>query len=61
MTVSEAQTAGMPNRPYRIDGPNAIGGSGVVVPLDVATRDLSHRFYENQMQIDGGSNDMFAA
>jgi phospholipase C len=27
----------------------------------VATRDLWHRFYENQMQIDGGKNDKFAA
>jgi acid phosphatase len=25
------------------------------------TRDLYHRFFENQMQIDGGANDMFAA
>ena len=25
------------------------------------TRDLYHRFFENQMQIDGGDNDMFAA
>jgi acid phosphatase len=61
IAVSEAQTAGMPNRPYRIDGPNAIGGSGVVVPLDVATRDPIHRFYNNITQINGGRNDGFAA
>jgi acid phosphatase len=27
----------------------------------VITRDLYHRFFENQMQIDGGANDLFAA
>src|SRR5262249_47897721 len=27
----------------------------------VVTRDLYHRFFENQMQINGGKNDMFAA
>ena len=27
----------------------------------VTTRDLWHRFYQNQMQIDGGKNDRFAA
>ena len=29
--------------------------------LEVATRDLVHRFYNNQMQINGGRNDRFAA
>ena len=31
------------------------------MPLSTATRDLVHRFYQNQMQIDGGKNDKFAA
>jgi acid phosphatase len=61
MTVTQAETVGMPNRPFRIDGANAIGGRGVVVPIDVATRDLVHRYYNNIMQIDGGRNDRFAA
>ena len=30
-------------------------------PMDYANRDLWHRFYENQMQINGGANNMFAA
>ncbi|MDQ6640829.1 MAG: acid phosphatase [Pseudomonadota bacterium] len=61
MTVSEAETVGMPNRPFQVDGANAIGAKGVAVPLDVATRDLVHRYYNNIMQINGGRNDRFAA
>jgi acid phosphatase len=61
MAVTEAETVGMPNRPFRLDGPNAIAGGGVVVPLDIATRDLVHRYYNNIMQINGGRNDGFAA
>ena len=30
-------------------------------PLTYTNRDLYHRFYENQMQINGGKNNMFAA
>jgi acid phosphatase len=30
-------------------------------PLQYTTRDLYHRFYENQMQINGGTNNLFAA
>jgi phospholipase C len=47
--------SGLPNRPFRIDAPP------VNLPLDVITRDLVHRFYQNQEQIDGGRNDLFAA
>jgi phospholipase C len=31
------------------------------LPLNVPTRDLWHRFYQNQMQINSGRNDMFVA
>ena len=34
---------------------------GKLLPQGVVTRDLVHRFYENQMQINGGRNDHFAA
>ena len=34
---------------------------GVVVPVDVMTRNLVHRYYNNIMQINGGTNDGFAA
>lgn len=54
--ISEDRTRGLPNAPFAIDDPN-----GLNVPADVATRDLWHRFYEQQMQIDGGKNDGFVA
>ena len=54
--VTEAQTAHLPNKPFAIDDPK-----GFNTPDSVVTRDLWHRFYENQMQIDGGKNDKFAA
>ena len=31
------------------------------MPLDIVTRDLVHRYYNNLMQINGGRNDGFAA
>ena len=40
------------NAPFRIDG---------YVPPDMKTRDLVHRYYQNQVQIDGGKNDKFVA
>ncbi|MFX1736569.1 acid phosphatase [Paraburkholderia sp. A1RI_3L] len=54
--VTQAMTANLPNSPFAIDDPN-----GFNVPFTQTTRDLWHRFYENQMQIDGGKNDKFAA
>ncbi len=54
--VTQAQTGHLPNQPFAIDDPN-----GFNQPLSVKTRDLWHRFYENQMQIDGGKNDKFVA
>ncbi|KDB07285.1 acid phosphatase [Burkholderia sp. lig30] len=54
--ITEAMTANLPNAPFAIDDP-----AGFNTPMSVTTRDLWHRFYENQMQIDGGRNDMFAA
>ena len=40
------------NAPFMIDQ---------YVPQNEATGDLVHRFYQNQLQIDGGKNDKFAA
>lgn len=54
--VTQAQTEHLPNQPFAIDDEK-----GFNTPLGVATRDLSHAFYQNQMQINGGKNDMFAA
>jgi phospholipase C len=54
--ISEAMTAHMGNGPFAIDD-----AKGYNVSQSVITRDLWHRFYQNQMQIDGGRNDKFAA
>ncbi len=45
----------LPNRPFRIDAPP------ISMPLTKATRDLVHKFYQNQEQIDGGTLDRYAA
>jgi phospholipase C len=44
--------ADLPNKPFNIDQ---------FVPLNQNTGDLVHRFYQEQMQIDGGKMDKFAA
>jgi phospholipase C len=44
--------ANLPNKPFNIDQ---------FVPLDQKTGDLVHRFYQEQLQIDGGKMDKFAA
>jgi acid phosphatase len=54
--VTQAMTAALPNAPFAIDDPQRFNA-----PRHVPTRDLWHRFYENQMQIDGGKNDKFVA
>ena len=54
--VTQAQTEHLPNAPFAIDDPK-----GFNTPLSVTTHDLWHRFYQNQMQIDGGKNDLFIA
>ena len=54
--ITEAQTQHLPNKPFQIDA-----ASGFNLPASVATRDLWHRFYQEQMQIDGGKNDKFVA
>ncbi|WMJ69323.1 acid phosphatase [Stenotrophomonas sp. 24(2023)] len=46
----------LPNGPFALKGPG-----GEHLPLSLITRDLWHVFYQNQMQINGGRNDGFAA
>ena len=61
VTVTQAQTTNvLPNAPFQIDSPTPAWGTPVL-PNTIITRDLYHRFFENQMQIDGGLNDKFAA
>jgi acid phosphatase len=58
--VTQAQSAGLPNAPFSIE--NAFTAqSKVTLSTSSVTRDLYHRFFEHQMQIDGGRNDGYAA
>ncbi|MDI9350356.1 MAG: acid phosphatase [Candidatus Symbiobacter sp.] len=50
--------ANLPNQPFQIDAPP---GGLPGVPPGVKTADLVHRFYQNQMQINHGANNQFAA
>ncbi|WP_244748211.1 acid phosphatase [Mesorhizobium sp. 131-3-5] len=54
--VTQAMTEHLPNAPFTVND-----AKGFNVPLSVTTHDLWHRYYQNQMQIDGGKNDMFVA
>ena len=54
--VTRGQSENLPNAPFAIDDPN-----GFNLGLGVITADLWHASIENQMQIDGGRNDRFAA
>ena len=59
-TITEAQSSGLANAPFDIATAYK-PTSGVTVTGDMVTKDLYHRFFENQMQIDGGKNDKFVA
>jgi len=54
--ITQAATEHLPNRPFAIDDPK-----GFNLGLGVTHRDMWHRFYQEQMQIDGGKNDKFVA
>ena len=47
--ITQAQTENMPNQLFALDDANSYN-----VSIGVTTRDLWHRFYQNQMQIDNG-------
>ena len=53
--ITQAMSDGIVNAPYSLEATYAGFDKSYI------TRDLYHRFFENQMQIDGGYNDMFAA
>ena len=53
--ITQAMSDGIANAPYSLESTYA------GLDYTTITRDLYHRFFENQMQIDGGDNDMFAA
>ena len=54
--IDEHAITGLPNQPFALRTPQ-----GAPLPHGVVTRDLIHRFYENQLQINGGRNDGFVA
>jgi len=58
--VTQQQSAGLPNAPFSIEQSFAAQAQ-VTLSTSTVTRDLWHRFFEHQMQIDGGRNDAFAA
>ena len=54
--LDELAITGLPNQPFALRA-----ADGTPLPHGVVTRDLVHRFYENQLQINGGRNDGFVA
>ncbi|HEY0746087.1 MAG TPA: acid phosphatase [Steroidobacteraceae bacterium] len=58
--ITQQQTVGLPNAPFSVEH-GFTSQSQVTLSVDTVTRDLWHRFYEHQMQIDGGKNDGYAA
>ncbi|RQR62470.1 acid phosphatase [Burkholderia sp. Bp9125] len=54
--IGERDIRNLPNAPFLIRD-----AQGQPLPNNVITRDLWHRFYQNQMQINAGRNDQFAA
>ena len=53
--ITQATSDNLANAPYSLEA------TYTGFDTTYITRDLWHRFFENQMQIDGGANDMFAA
>jgi len=59
--VTQAQTTNVwPNAPFQLDSASNLFSYGTL-PNSIITRDLYHRFFENQMQANGGKNNLFAA
>jgi acid phosphatase len=54
--VKEDDIKGLPNAPFKL-----MDAEGKPLSPGLITRDLWHRFYQNQQQINGGKNDGFAA
>jgi acid phosphatase len=58
--VTQAQSMNLANAPFNM-ATAFQASAGVTLDVTSATRDMYHRFFENQMQINGGANDAFAA
>jgi len=62
VVITQAQSAGLANAPFAMETAfQASAGPAASVTTSTVTRDLYHRFFENQMAINGGKNDQFAA
>jgi phospholipase C len=64
ISLTQGQTAeflGGFNHPYDVGALYRTGGPADSDPRRYTNRDLWHRFYEHQMQINGGANNQFAA
>jgi acid phosphatase len=59
-TVTQAQSDNLPNAPFRIETAFTAESHLKLTTTDT-TRDLAHRFFENLMEINGGTNDTYAA
>ena len=59
-TITEDQSKHLANAPFNFATAYQTSAN-VTVTGDMVTKDLYHRFFENQMQIDGGKNDKFVA
>ena len=60
VAVSQADSSGLPNAPFAMESAFQLR-TQARLDTSTVTRDLVHRFFENQMQINGGTNAMFAA
>jgi acid phosphatase len=58
--IPEAMTDNLANKPFPLETGFIAGGGSALTTGDV-TRDMAHRFFENAMEINGGTNDMFGA
>jgi acid phosphatase len=58
--ITQAQSDNLANAPFEAETAFVANGAPPLTTLDV-TRDLAHRFFENQMEINGGTNDQYAA
>ena len=58
--VTQAQSAGLANQPFSVETAFQTSANATL-DLTTVTRDMYHRFFENQMQINGGKNDKFVA
>jgi len=60
VVVTQAQSDNLPNAPFAIETAFT-PASGMTLTTNDVTRDMAHRFFENIMEINGGTNDMYAA